>query len=759
MARQDPWDLAPVVPLPTERAPVGSSERGQVVRRPDGSSYVVASREFTNETATQLLNQGYEKQPDGVWAKTVATVPYADAPWNQVEPVNIESNLADRQAVEAGLSALDATTMGLPGQGAYGRALIEQAPFAQDAIQGLAGLTSGTSQADARRIDSYGDDYDRTNNRAQRNLGGVAGFTAGIAAPGGAARGVLQAGALQGAYGTLYGLGTGNEAIQDRGDNALIGGGLGTIGGAALAKGGQVAAPVINRIAGIAGAATRPVREVVGRAIGRRPEAEVVAARRIADQLRRSGATEEEIIAQVGRYREAGLNPSVVDVGGENVFATTRAAAAGEGPGRELAVQYRNTRAAELAPRTIERTRRLTPGEDRDALALAGDLTQARSTQARELYGPAYTEQIVVPYVTIRALRGEEGSQALQYARRLASVEQDFDTMEQIDALLLADLDQSPVASGRALEYVRRAYADLAESAEGQMAAGLQQRLNQIDQGLDEIPALRAARRAYADASGQIDAVGGVPDPRTGRQQLGRPQRAPMSAINERSASRYGAYVEGLPESAALPNQVYQRDQLVNQLAGAREGAVGPLNAITPGANQPLGPNAPTVARNLEATFPGQGQRYQQDIDLARQQMTRANEISPNAGPKTAGVLQDQAAEGMSNLATGANQVRGQTALGMVLGGIGSLARRAGGLNEAERAAIVQLGISDADELVRIVRLADESRAAGRRVPREVRGYITDITGQLGARNPVALELAQRLLPSRVAAEEESQQQ
>lgn len=734
----------------------GPRVRGRV-NRPDGTGYYVQNRTYTNEDPEQLRAQGYEQDENGTWFKTVGAVsePTQEDLYALVRAHQPQA--AQAAVVGQGLEALDAATVGLPVSGAYGRGLIEQAPFLQDAALGIGALIGGRPVSDLRRVDQMADQYDRSNNATQRNLGGVAGFTAGVALPGATSANALRAGAVTGAYGALYGLGTGDEPIQNRGDNALVGGGVGALGGVAVAKGTQIAAPYVQRLAGIASAGTRPVREVVGRMAGRRPDAEVVAARRITDQLRRRGLSEDQITQEITRYQEAGLTPSVLDVGGENVFATTRAAAAGEGPGRELAVQYRNQRASELAPRTIERTRNLLPDEPRDPITMAGDLTRQRSAQARENYGPAYAEQVVVPDVTLRALRGEEGSQAMQYARRLASVEQDFDTMEEIDRLITADLDQSPVASGRALEYVRRAYADLADQAEGQMAAGLQQRLSQIDQGLDEIPQLREARRAYAETSGQIDALGGAPNPRTGRQVVSRPDRAPMSAIGERSAARYGTYVQGLPEASALPNQVYQREQLINQLAGAREGAVGPLNAITPGANQPLGPNSPTVAQNLEATFPGQGQRYQQDIDLARQQMTRASMINPNEGSRTANVLQDQAAEGISELATGANQARGQTAIGLVLGGIGSLARRAGGLNEAERAAIVRLGVSDADELFRIVRLADESRLAGRPPPREVRAYVVKINGQLGARNPVAIELSQRLLPAPVAAEEETQ--
>lgn len=578
---------------------------------------------------------------------------------------------------------------------------------------------------------------------------------AGGALTGGATLGAGVAGAT--ATGAAYGGGSGFLGSQggfaERLPGAALGGAGGAVLGGAVQGVGQVASPYVQRLGGILTGVARPVSEAGARMFGRRPEPGVVASRRLTDQLRRSGSV-NDVTADIERYRSAGLNPSVLDVGGDNVAATVRAAASGEGVGRQIAGDYRDRVASELSPRTIERTRRLTPEESRDSFTLAGDLTRARNAAARNDYGPAYAEQIVVPDVALRALRGNEGTEAMQQARRIASVEQDFDTMEEIDRLLVADLDAAPVASGRALEYVRRAYADIAADAPQELAQGFRSRLEQLDAGLDEIPGLRAARGNYRQASEQIDAVGG--SPRGGRQVLGRPDRAPQSALNE-TTPRYAGYTESLRAPSVPMNQVYQRDQLVNRLAQAREGAVGPLNTITPGARQPLTENSPYVARNLESTFPGQGQRYQQDIDLARQQMTRANFVDPDSNSKSANVLIDQGAEQIANAANGAQQLRGQTVFGLASQALSAVARRAGGLNEAERSAIVQLGLGSADDLQRIIQIADESRRLGRPPPREVRAYLVRTRNALGAQNPVTQQLEQLLLPSRVLAEEEDQ--
>lgn len=252
MARQDPWDLAPVVPLPS--AETAQPERGQVVRRPDGSSYIVASREFTNETATELLNQGYEKQPDGVWAKTVGTVAYEDAPWNQAPEVEIAPPLLSGP-VEA-----------------FSLAAAEQIPFLDEAAAGTAALLTGNSYGEVRDLQRDLQSYDRENYGAARNAGGIAGFTAGLVAPGGAyvqnARGaqqVLRAGQVGAAYGGLYGAGAADGDLADRAVAGGIGALAGGIGGAGLTRGGQALGNYAQRLGGIASINTRTPSPVAQR--------------------------------------------------------------------------------------------------------------------------------------------------------------------------------------------------------------------------------------------------------------------------------------------------------------------------------------------------------------------------------------------------------------------------------------------------------------------------------------------------------------
>ena len=66
-------------------------------------------------------------------------------------------------------------------------------------------------------------------------------------------------------------------------------------------------------------------------------------------------------------------------------------------------------------------------------------------------------------------------------------------------------------------------------------------------------------------------------------------------------------------------------------------------------------------------------------------------------------------------------------------------------MSPEERQAIAQLGLGSADELERIVQLADQARNAGRRTPREVRAYILRTRNVLGAQTPEQLQI-ERLL-------------
>lgn len=731
----DPWDNVPVVRS-----------------RQQGPRYETISSSYTNETPEQLRAQGYEQDETGTWFRVVGTreAPAAEAaPWDEV-PVATESQLraeeiaaqrvAQGPALSSGGGALQqGLQLGFADELAGGIAGLGQ--MASNAVRTATGRPVEVNSADLRNALTRQVRQEQGRFAAERPVSNVALQAAGGLLTGGGSIGTGLRGALAtgAAYGAGYGGGTAEGGFAERLPSAATGAVVGGALGGVVQGGVSLAAPYVQRLAGIA-----------GRITGQRGDPEVVAAERIVRQMARSGRTGREINDEISAFRSAGLEPSIIDIGGENLRATVRAAASGEGRGRQLATDYLEGVQASVGPRTIERARRLTPGEDRDSITLAGDLTAARRTEADQLYGNAYNQEIEVPAEVIRTLRGDEGAAAIAEARRIAALENDDAAVAALDALSVADLDARPVATGKALEYVRAAYADAAANTEGRLASAFQGRVDVLDSGLDAIPELREARQAYSLASQQIDAVGGVPD-RLGVQRLGRPNRRPQNALTTNS-DRYAAYVEGLPPEAQAANQVYQRDRIIESLGRAREGAVGPLNTLRAGSSLPAGPNAPIVARNLEATFPGQGQQFQQDINLAREQVSNAAFVAPNTGPKTANVLADTAAEGIH---TAANVATGGKAAVIRLA-VENAIRRVG-LNEAEREAIVSLGIGSADELQRIAALAQQARSAGRPPPRAVRAFVDRSRNTLGAQNPVAQQIEMLLLPARVSAEEEGQ--
>lgn len=189
-------------------------------------------------------------------------------PW-EADPVISESELAERAAVQAiGQAGL----LNIPGMNAFTRGAIEQAPGGDEALAGIAALGTGSTYSEARRRQGMIADYDRENSGMERNLGGVAGFAAGLAAPGSrfveglpvaagatqtairAAQGakVGRAAAVSGAYGAAYGGGQGEGGVAERLPGAAIGLVTGAAGGAALQRGSQVVGTYAQRLTSIA---------------------------------------------------------------------------------------------------------------------------------------------------------------------------------------------------------------------------------------------------------------------------------------------------------------------------------------------------------------------------------------------------------------------------------------------------------------------------------------------------------------------------
>jgi hypothetical protein len=128
--------------------------------------------------------------------------------------------------------------------GAFVSAAAEQVPFLDEAAVGAQAVLNGEDYSTAR--DRYRGNVELLNqtDRGARNLGGIAGFGLGLAAPGagwvnsaqGASR-IGRAAALGAGYGALFGAGNTEGSLSDRLRAAGVQAGLGAGGGALLQQG------------------------------------------------------------------------------------------------------------------------------------------------------------------------------------------------------------------------------------------------------------------------------------------------------------------------------------------------------------------------------------------------------------------------------------------------------------------------------------------------------------------------------------------
>lgn len=808
--RQDPWANDPIVTRPpraTEGAAnVTLSDGRKLVRRPDGTMYEVASSSYTNETPTQLLNQGYMPDENGIYAKTIGTqeIPWANDP--------IAPTLPPLQSGQAE---------------AYSSSATEQLPFLDEAAAWTAGVITGTPYNEVRALQGDLRNYDRQNYGAARNAGGVSGFAAGLAAPGGAGGSVIKAGALGGGYGALYGLGAGEGSLADRAPGGAVGAIGGAVGGAALQGVVNVAAP---RLSGIASAG-RTRAPLVG-------DAETRAGIRVANAINDTGGA----VSERQRLTDLGLQPSLMDVSGGTAERLVRTAAGPAGQGADAAVSNLTARQASLKPDVIRDVRALSP-VDQSADDLAASLTGRRSALADEMYPEAYASRVQVTPEILSALSDEPGRAALRRARQAAVARQNTEQVAEIDSLLnappaLADAPR-PVGpylvsgirhngrvyrgethidalasiedplervratadgnnrvfvtdSGRILNRQRaqqyavendlfkpdapswartspelisenivtvappsRTSTALPQVSAGTLdrvriamqgrgaamqqrpdtrdiAGGLFNRASQIDTALEGVPALGPARSTYRGISEQLDAL----DPRKALDIFEDPRD-------------FSRRVQALSPQAREAALVRVTQDLTDTLGGQRNAGTGTIDT----ANQ-----APYARENLSALLgPDRAEQFLSTLQARVQQAQRAARVSPNTGSQTFGRLDDDATfQTAERLGAGLDVVQGARGNPMAIARTIDRLRARATMSEAERNEVVRLGLGSADELERVLMLADQARAQGRRLPREVRRFVERVETRLGA--PTADAVLNVLQPTRSLAEEERQQ-
>lgn len=613
--------------------------------------------------------------------------------------------------------------------GAFAQGAAEQIPFLDEAAARAVSLITGEPYDYVRETQRMGNQIDREEQPLARNAGGVTGFAAGIAAPGAAyvrgAQGAAQIGraaTLGAGYGGAYGAGAAEDGYASRLAGLGTGAAVGGVTGGAL----QAAAPLVSRATGAVGRGVSSIVNPTGRLRARgNITPEVSAASRFAEFVTPEALTERQ------RLIDLGLQPSAMDVLGGTAERLVRTAAGPAGPGAEMAVQGAVQRQANLRPEVMSVTRGLSD-DPRSADAVREGLLETRGRLADEMYPEAYATPVEVTNDLLAAISDEPGRAALRRARAAAVARQDANQVAEIDGLIAGDT--APVSAGT-IDRVRIAMRGRAQAMQQRpdtrdIAGGLFGREAQIDTALEGVEALAPARAQYRALSGAADVIENRPD------------------IFSTDPQDFRAWVDTLSPEARDAAIIGVRQDILDTLGRQRNAGSSSLDSLT---------QAQYSRDNLSALLgPEEAQRYLDNVAARVQGAQRAQRVSPNTNSQTFGRGMDEetlgVAERLGAVTDAATGVMGN--LGGIARTIDRIRARAT-MSPEERAAIVQMGFGSADELERIVMLADQARANRRPPPREVRAWVTSAMARLGANNPVARDIERLLLPTRVSAQEE----
>lgn len=631
--------------------------------------------------------------------------------------------------------------------GAFAQGAAEQIPWLDEAAAWTVSKLTGEPLDYVRETQRAGMKFDREEQPLARNIGGVAGFTSGLALPGGAyvqggrlasgasraaivaarRQAALRASGVSGAYGVAYGSGAAEDGATNRVIGGAGGGVVGAVGGGVVQRYAPSVIDAAGSFAGRLGSIVNPSGRVRARG---NITPEMSAASRLSEFV-----TPESLIERQ-RLIDLGVQPAAMDVLGGTAERVIRTAAGPAGPGAEMAVQGAVQRQANLRPEVMSVTRGLSD-DSRSAQAVQRDLLDARDALATDQYAAPYAQQVPLTPEATRSLRGQYGAAAIREAieDELSSPTYNADVVAELEGLLGADIGDVSSLSGRALDRVRIA---LRDTSEGLMrgerpararARGVAKRVEGVDTALDAADGLKEARATYSNLSGAADVIDNRPD------------------IFSTDPQDFRSWVDTLSPEARDAAIIGVRQDILDTLGRQRNAGSSSMDTLT---------QAQYSRDNLSALLgPEEAQRYLDSISARVQGAQRAQRVSPNTNSQTFGRGMDEetlgVAERLGAVTDAATGVMGN--LGGIARTIDRIRARAT-MSPEERAAIVQIGLGSADELERIVMLADQARNAGRRPPREVRAWVTNATARLGSNNPAARELQQLLLPAISPAQE-----
>lgn len=500
-------------------------------------------------------------------------------------------------------------------------------------------------------------------------------------------------------------VGRGSTGLMSRGllpataRGAAVGTGLGAVGGLAgsdpgeelqdASRGAVIGGLTGGAVPGVAGTATavtrglgldRVIPTTVNRLSGGRLMSGNVdsrAMRSLGDAMRADGVSEDQIRQAMNDAMRYGITPNLLDLVGPNATRTRtliQGAAMAPGPGMTAATQYRNEVAGSLQDDAIEQAYRLTPGETRSAQQVRDAMGVQQRQMADVDYAPIYARERVP--VTDEVRRALEGMNPQMAAARQESSFRFPERAAEIDALASGQPVQE--VSAAALDRVQRQLGTASRNAVRSLenpnpglSADYAARQGALEQALENVPGLQAARgafRGYANADEAVELGLSGMQPRT-RPQDYADELARMEAVEQAAAQASGRAVPGARQSAGIG----VRDQIVNTLGNLPEGATGAINRFATARNP---------GQVLSSTF---GQQSADDfagaMALLRDRMNTARLIDPSQGSQTA--LRGVAEGLVENVPT--------TPQGVVMGILRKI-RRGATLTDADREALVRLG-------------------------------------------------------------------
>lgn len=591
-------------------------------------------------------------------------------------------------------------TYGMDDAYAADRGLLKEREADHPVASGAGGLLGSLAMPGGKQLASI----------ATKGLPAVANAVKGVPVVGGLLKGLLGSEAL--------------PAVATRG--AVTAAPLGAVSGAANADPGQelegaktgaavgavtgAAIPVAARGAGLAVKAVKGAGTDVARAVNKVAGGKILdpaktAGKRLTDALKADGASPADLRAIQNEWLRTGASsPTVMDLaaklpsGGQNTVRLLKGAAM-KGRGAGAAIQYADEVKTALPDRVGERARKLTP-DTRPANVVADELKTIQGGLADEQYREPYKTPVEVTPEIAAALRDEPGQAAVRRAIKGAVARQDYDGAGRLQSLLGLDVPEIPQMTPAAMARVRaaslkttpdvtagdldRVRIAMNERGEGAMrgqtpardvGAGLFGRGKQIDAALGEVPELQPARATYRGMQASRDAL-----------DTGQGAMTAMPDDYEASIRDFigKATAEGSPHPVSAEDiqgaaGIGHRQAITDAVGAPAAGGTGVMSKLVSSPNQ---------IRNLDTSFgPDEAGGFREAVDNELSRLRNARQIDPSTGSQTAGRL-----DAMDDLTVPPRP----TLAGMALGLINKV-RQGATLTDAEREAVVHLGLSTPD--------------------------------------------------------------